>query len=323
MLTVTRAEKKLLREELVKAGCFETKPLLVITRFGFNIIIAFVILCLGFYSDQKYLVAPLVIYFLASPMTMIHESMHYSYFKSRQANFTMSLIGTIIFGLGSKYWEKFHNQTHHHLTNEINADPDLKFLIILAKYAKKIKPIKIGPVGLTLIYSLIYGWNHKIKSILIHKDTFTLKKMNGYHVLDFIGVLIHFLLWIMLPTFFIGIYSSFMYYLIFFSLLGFIAGFSAFITHLDVEFKREEKDHFINQVLNCRDIVLNKRFSRILGGLDYHLVHHLYPSINQFNLPKAKPIIKNFILKKGLTYNEERVSVAITKTIKYIRTLTT
>ena len=44
-----------------------------------------------------------------------------------------------------------------------------------------------------------------------------------------------------------------------------------------------------------------------LGGLNYQIEHHLFPSMPMPNLPRAKPLVLTFWLEHGISYHESRL----------------
>ena len=41
-----------------------------------------------------------------------------------------------------------------------------------------------------------------------------------------------------------------------------------------------------------------------LGGLNYQIEHHLFPSMPRHNLRKARPVVKEFCAEHGIAYEE-------------------
>ncbi|HEX5120240.1 MAG TPA: fatty acid desaturase, partial [Pseudonocardiaceae bacterium] len=41
-----------------------------------------------------------------------------------------------------------------------------------------------------------------------------------------------------------------------------------------------------------------------LGGLNYQIEHHLFPSMPRSNLPHARPIVRDYCVARGINYTE-------------------
>jgi len=48
----------------------------------------------------------------------------------------------------------------------------------------------------------------------------------------------------------------------------------------------------------------DKFLFHFIGGLNYHIEHHLFPTINHVHFYKIKPIVKKTCEEFSLTYNE-------------------
>ncbi len=58
------------------------------------------------------------------------------------------------------------------------------------------------------------------------------------------------------------------------------------------------------QVLTSRNVRGGWLTDAALGGLNYQIEHHLFPSMPRPSLRRAQPLIKTFCTDHGLTYTE-------------------
>jgi fatty acid desaturase len=66
--------------------------------------------------------------------------------------------------------------------------------------------------------------------------------------------------------------------------------------------KEEEGDFLRRQVLTSRNIRRHWLTDVLLGGLNYQIEHHLFPSMPRPNLPRAQPIIEQFCANARVPY---------------------
>lgn len=67
-----------------------------------------------------------------------------------------------------------------------------------------------------------------------------------------------------------------------------------------------ENNWVVHQLLVTADYARhNKPLTWLLGGLNYHAVHHLFPHISHVHYPKISPIIKEVTDQYGITYREQ------------------
>jgi fatty acid desaturase len=69
----------------------------------------------------------------------------------------------------------------------------------------------------------------------------------------------------------------------------------------------EHIDYFHEQLLTTRNIRPGVLVDYIYGGLNYHIKHHLFPSMPRCNLKKAREIVRDFCRMKGVRYHETGV----------------
>ena len=65
---------------------------------------------------------------------------------------------------------------------------------------------------------------------------------------------------------------------------------------------RPELDYLRKQVLTSRNVRGGAFIDVTLGGLNYQIEHHLFPSMPSVHLPKAQPIVQAYCAELGLPY---------------------
>jgi fatty acid desaturase len=68
--------------------------------------------------------------------------------------------------------------------------------------------------------------------------------------------------------------------------------------------KAEGADPFLRQVLTSRNIRGGPATDWVLGGLNYQIEHHLFPSMPRANLPHAQHIVRTYCAAHGVRYLE-------------------
>jgi fatty acid desaturase len=66
----------------------------------------------------------------------------------------------------------------------------------------------------------------------------------------------------------------------------------------------DEKDYLRRQVLTSRNVRGGRFVDLLLGGLNYQIEHHLFPSMPRPNLRRAQPLIAQFCADRGIRYTE-------------------
>jgi fatty acid desaturase len=73
------------------------------------------------------------------------------------------------------------------------------------------------------------------------------------------------------------------------------------------------------QVITSRNVVGGRLMAFALGGLNYQIEHHLFPTMRRANLPLAQSLVRPFCLISGLDYREDRVSDAYREAFSSLR----
>ena len=63
-------------------------------------------------------------------------------------------------------------------------------------------------------------------------------------------------------------------------------------------------DFFRRQVLTSRNVLGGRVASFAMGGLNYQIEHHLFPSMPRPHLHRMRPVVQNFCANNGVEYNE-------------------
>ena len=72
------------------------------------------------------------------------------------------------------------------------------------------------------------------------------------------------------------------------------------------------------QVITARNVVGGRFTNFMLGGLNYQIEHHLFPTMPRPNLARAQSIVRAFCLKSELGYSEDTLLGSYRQTIRYL-----
>lgn len=213
--------------------------------------------------------------------TLLHESAHQVIAKNRILNFMMGTFfsGYFILQTMASY-RKSHVVKHHGNFGNPKEDPDYKFIISQGLYQQNLDD-RIFRKRYIFAPLLLAQVPKYVKSLLVHR---LLEEKNN---LENIGMG---LLWLTIISLSI-LYNQWLY-LILFWLIPYLTVFqiiSWFIeltehyplmnNNLDLYMSRNRNSHFI------------EKFITGMHNENYHLVHHLFPAIPFWNVPKAHKIL--------------------------------
>jgi fatty acid desaturase len=254
-------------------------------------------------------VAPLVGMMFTQLGFIGHDAGHNQVFGTRRRNRMLGLIvGNALIGLSFGWWVPKHNAHHAH-PNEIGRDPDIGEGVALA--SSDAAGNGRGPLASWLarwqaplffpLMLLRSGGMHVlgIKRLLRRRDRASAVEVSliMLHAALYLTVV----LWVLSPL----------------KALAFVAVQQAvFSLYLGISFAPNHKGMPIiesatatgfarRQVVTARNISGGPFTTFMLGGLNYQIEHHLFPSMPRPNLRRVQGLVRDFCAATDLGYREE------------------
>ena len=78
-------------------------------------------------------------------------------------------------------------------------------------------------------------------------------------------------------------------------------------------------DHLRRQVLTSRNIRGGLLIRVGMGGLNYQVEHHLFPSMPSVNLRRARPIVRQYCAEVGVPYTETTLIGSWAVVVRYLQ----
>jgi fatty acid desaturase len=228
-------------------------------------------------------------------------------FRSRQANELAGYLhGNLMIGLSYDWWVDKHNR-HHRNPNQAELDPDVGTGVFAFSREEALKRGRIGQFAArwqSLYFFPILtleALNLKIASIQAVAKTGARNRgveasLLFIHVAGYITLLLFAMSPLQALAFF-GVHQA---------LFGVYLGCSFAPNHKGMKMltKDEEMDFLRRQVLTSRNVTGGVPVGMLLGGLNWQIEHHLFPSMPRPNLRRAVPIVRDFCETHGLPYAE-------------------
>ena len=254
-------------------------------------------------------------------MDIMHDANHGSYSKNRRLNNFLSYSLYITGGLPVT-WRIQHNNIHHSYTNIHGYDADIEPVEILrfSPHKPHRKIHRFQHIYAWILYglmTLLWITTKDFQQLVRYrKQGLLAREEKSYRLLMLKLILTktaYYIIFIGIPMYFLPIpwYIT----LLFFFVMHFIAGVilaTVFQTaHImpDSEYPLPDKDGriennwVVHQLLVTSDYAPNSRIlTWLLGGLNYHAVHHLFPHVCHVHYKKISPIIKEVTNKYDIPY---------------------
>ena len=245
---------------------------------------------------------------------IIHDANHNAMFKSRKLN---TFFGYFIELLGSsrKMWIESHNKEHHSSVNIHKHDNNIDGhgLLRLTPHDKWLPHHKFQWIYAPLVYSLStinYATFRDFKLIFKNKKK---KPFSFYAEFVFFKILYYSYLFI-IPMFIFNVSFKILisYFLIGHLINGLILSIIFIIGHLtegtsypNVNNMVVQEDWAVHILKTTGDFATNtKPLQWFVGGINLHIVHHLFPTICHVHYKEVLKIIKDIASKHEIIYRE-------------------
>ncbi|MER7249090.1 acyl-CoA desaturase [Kribbella sp. NPDC000426] len=233
-----------------------------------------------------------------------HDAGHQQIASSRKLHDWIGMLhGNVVLGMSYAWWNDKHNR-HHANPNHTDKDPDVGegVFVWTLQQAEGRKGLEgwLTRNQARVFFPLLTleGFNLKVSSIrflLARRRTHRLELgLMAAHVVLYLTVL--FL--IMSPA------QALVFALVHHMVFGLHLGSVFAPNHKGMEMPDDDSNwgHLEKQVLTSRNVNGGLVTDWMMGGLNYQIEHHLFPSMPRANLRFAQPIVRAYCERIGMPY---------------------
>jgi fatty acid desaturase len=291
-----------------QAGLLERRP----GRYAWMIAITVFLLAVGWagfalIGDSWWQLAVAV--FLAVMFTQLgflgHDAGHKQICGARRVSDVLGLLlGNLGIGLSYGWWVGKHNRHHAHPNTE-GADPDIALGVLaftasdasasrgVARIMFRYQAYLFFPMLFAEAASLhVTGFRALAKRSA--RNRLAESALLAAHVGGYLAIV-----FLVLPP-----VKAVVFILVQQGLFGLYLGISFAPNHkgMPILDAADQSDFLRRQVLTSRNVKGGWLTDLALGGLNYQIEHHLFPSMPRANLRRAQPIVRDFCKQRGLPY---------------------
>lgn len=274
-------------------------------------------------SWWQLLVAAALALVMGQVMFLGHDAAHRQIFRSGTWNDWASLvIANLYAGMSYGWWNHKHSR-HHAKPNQVDADPDIRSGALVFTTEDLAEPRRGAPAWFAkrqgwLFFPLLLleGLNLHIsgvKTIFGRGEVrrrpveiaFVTVRLGGYLALVF------WLLPVGMAFAFLGVQLG---------LFGLYMGAVFAPNHKGMPIvPRDARIDFLRrQVLMSRNVRGGRVTDWFMGGLNYQVEHHLFPSMARPHLRRVQPIVREFCESRGIAYTETSLLGSYAIVIRYL-----
>lgn len=235
-----------------------------------------------------------------------HDAGHRQVFGSRRANDVVGYAHAAVTGISYRWWVGKHNR-HHANPNHEDDDPDINIPALaftidqalakrgLRRVVARYQAFLFFPL---LQFEAIMLRVSSLKAVLRREVRRPLLEgvLLSAHILGYLAAI-----FLVLPPVkavsFIAVHHA---------VMGVYLGCSFAPNHkgMPVLTRGEKPDYLRKQVLTSRNVTGGRWMEVLLGGLNYQIEHHLFPSMPRPNLRRAQALVHGFCVRRGIQYSQ-------------------
>jgi fatty acid desaturase len=253
-----------------------------------------------------------------------HDAGHRQLFRSRRANDLVGLVhANLLVGISFGWWVPKHN-AHHTNPNHEDLDPDIS--IAALAFTADQASAKSGLVRLIARYQawlffplLLLEAAHlhlaSLKAVMRGAGRANLVEglLLGTHLVAYVTALV----WVLSPL------QAIAFIVVQQGVFGLYLGCSFAPNHkgMPTLTDADQLDFLRCQVLTSRNVAGSRPVDFLLGGLNYQIEHHLFPSMPRPNLRRAQPVVRAFCQEHGLPYTEASLVGSYAQAVRHLHSV--
>jgi fatty acid desaturase len=250
-----------------------------------------------------------------------HDAGHRQVLRSKRANYRLGvLLANLGVGFSYGWWMDKHNRHHAH-PNDEDKDPDVGAGALVFTRGQVLRS---GPVArayyrwqawLFFPLLLLEAVNLRVASV-----RYLLARQGGARAGEAVLLVVHAAGYAGLLLFAMSPVQAVVFVAVHQALFGLYLGLSFAPNHkgMPALSPAEEADYLLRQVLTSRNVRGHWLTDRALGGLNYQIEHHLFPSMPRCNLRAAQPIVKEFCAARGVSYLETGLVASYAQALRHL-----
>ncbi|OJF12649.1 delta fatty acid desaturase [Couchioplanes caeruleus subsp. caeruleus] len=253
-----------------------------------------------------------------------HDAGHRQIFRSTRRNYRLGVaLANLGVGFSYGWWVDKHNRHHAH-PNDEDKDPDVGVGALIfttrqarasGRIARRFYRYQAWTFFPLLLLEAINLRVSSLRYLLAGRDRSRSREalMIGLHVAAYLTAV-----FVVLPPgkalAFVAIHQA---------LFGLYLGCSFAPNHKGMPplSATDSADYLRRQVLTSRNVRGNWLTDFVLGGLNYQIEHHLFPSMPRGNLRRAQRLVKEFCADQHVSYLETGLFSSYAQALRHLDTI--
>ena len=266
-------------------------------------------------------VAPILAIAFAQLALVAHDIAHRQVFRTRRASEIAGLAaGNLGMGMSYGWWMDKHTR-HHANPNHEDHDPDVVPDVLVwstrqAKVAKGAARV-LGGYQAFLFFPLL---TLEALSLCVNSFKALARPSLRHRRAEAALLVLHFAAYLSVVFLVLSPVRALVFVAVHMGLFGVYLGCTFAPNHKGMPMLTgdERPDFLRRQVLTSRNVRGGPFVDVLLGGLNYQIEHHLFPSMPSANLRRAAPIVRDYCAKIGVPYADAGLVDSYRQALRYL-----
>lgn len=251
-----------------------------------------------------------------------HELSHRQVFSTNKFNdFAGRIMADLVVGISYSWWMSKHSR-HHANSNTVGRDPDVEtdFIVFHKDAAAEL-------TGVSAFLAKRQGYLFfpvlLLEGINLHRHAFVTVFSKGKvdkRALEIVLLTVRNVGYVAVVFSFLPLGMAFAFLGVQLAIFGLYMGASFAPNHIGMPIlpRGSKVDFLRRQVLTSRNIKGGHVMNHFMGGLNYQIEHHLFPSMARPHLRRAGEIVREYCASKGILYTEVHLLPAYGQVVTYL-----
>jgi fatty acid desaturase len=253
-----------------------------------------------------------------------HDSGHKQVFPTRNGTYAFGLLaGNLAVGLSYGWWMDKHNRHHAH-PNDLERDPDVGAGALVFDERQTVIRSGLSRV-LTSRQAYLFFPMLMLEALHLHLASVRALRSGVIKARWTEGSLLvaHFVCYLAVVFLVLPLGQAIAFIAVQQGVFGLYMGVSFAPNHkgMPMESPDDNWDYLRRQVITSRNIKGSLLLDWALGGLNYQIEHHLFPSMPRPSLKRVQPLVREFCAERGVPYVECSVVGSYGQAISHLNTV--
>lgn len=312
---------EILRADLEQSGCFERAPLHYLVRATLSVAaVATGYVGMWMAAGWAAFVAFAVLAAVATVQAafVAHEIGDGALTKNKSLSKALNqFVMTFMTGTSASYFDHVHH-LHHQV---ILRPPKSGRRAALVENRYEFKGFKslVSRNGTLFAAVMLLA-----RGVLFRLETLRFLRANPKSTrADVVALFAHYLVWFVAPAFVFGAPLAALAWISVALMAGPYIGFVLVINHESMSRAEllTEKSKVERVIATTRNLPTGRLNDIVLGGVNNHIEHHLFPTMPGAHLPKARRIVEARLAEWGVPYTVSTVSGAAKQSLRHFKTM--